>query len=162
MKKRILALILVVSIAVFSMTSCDMLNGIIYGDVAEQGDVTVVIENADGSYDVYKIYLEEVENKDEGAKGVVEQLAKRENNPLYLEMTESTYGAYVSAIGSIKEDVAAKTYVIVYTSVAADSYEGSPTVDYEGVTMYQSGLGLSGMSIEAGTVIMFRLEVSPW
>ena len=56
MKKRILALILVVSIAVFSMTSCDMLNGIIYGDVAEQGDVTVVIENADGSYDVYKIY----------------------------------------------------------------------------------------------------------
>ena len=51
---------------------------------------------------------------------------------------------------------------MVYTSVAADSYEGAVTVDYEGVTMHQSGLGLSGMRIEAGTVIMFRLEVSPW
>jgi hypothetical protein len=136
-----------------------MLNGIIYGDVAEQGDVTVVIENADGSYDVYKIYLEEVENKDEGAKGVVEQLAKRENNPLYLEMTESTYGAYVSAIGSIKEDVAAKKYVIVYTSVAADSYEGAPTVQYEGMTLYQSGVGVKDMTVEDKTVILFRLEV---
>ena len=80
MKKRILALILVVAIAVISMTSCDMLNGIIYGDVAEQGDVTVVIENADGSYDVYKIYLEEVENKvyafSDAGSGQVYWLAK--------------------------------------------------------------------------------------
>ena len=77
-------------------------------------------------------------------------------------MIDSTYGAYVSAIGSIKEDGASKTYVIVYTSVAADSYDGAPTVDYDGVTMYQAGVGLSGMTVEAGTIILFRLEVSPW
>ena len=158
MKTRILSLLLVVVISLLAMTSC----GLIYGEVADQGDVTVVVENADGTYDVYKTYLEEVENKKEGGKGVVEHLNKREKNPLSVEMVDSTYGAYVSAIGSIKEDGAAKTYVMVYTSVAADSYEGAPTVEYEGLTLYQAGVGLSGMTVEAGTVILFRLEVSPW
>ena len=158
MKNKILSLVLVLVMAITAMTSCDFL----WGDVAESGDITVVIENADGTYDVYKTYLEQVENKSEGAKGIVEHLNKRENNPLALEMVDSTYGAYVSAIGSIREDSAAKKYVIVYTSIATDSYEGAPTVEYEGVTMYQAGVGLSAMSVEAGTVIMFRLEVSPW
>lgn len=156
MKTRILSLALV--LVVMAMTSCSLL----WGEVAEGGDVTVVIENADGTYEVYKTYLEEVENKQEGAKGVIEHLSERENNPLYLEMVDSTYGAYVSAIGSIKENGESFTYVVVYTSVATDSYDGAPTLDYEGITMHQAGLGLSGMSVEAGTVILFRLEASPW
>ena len=109
MKTRILSLILVLVVAFTAMTSCDFL----WGDVAESGDVTVVVENADGTYDVYKTYLEQVENKAEGAKGVIEHLSKRENNPLALEMVDSTYGAYVTAIGSIKEDATAKAYVMV-------------------------------------------------
>ena len=158
MKTRILSLALALVLVVMAMTSC----GLLWGEVAEGGDVTVVIENADGTYEVYKTYLEDVENKQEGAKGVIEHLSKRDNNPLYLEMVDSTYGAYVSAIGSIKEDGDRSLYVMVYTSVAADSYEGAPTLDYEGITMHQAGLGLSGMSVEAGTVILFRLEASPW
>ena len=158
MKTRILSLALVLVMIIMAMTSCDFL----WGDVADSGFVTVVVENADGTYDVYKTYLEEVANKQEGAKGIIEHLNAKEENPLYLEMVDSTYGAYVSAIGSIKEDFTTSTYVMVYTSVATDSYEGAPTVDYEGVTMYQAGLGLSGMSVEEGTIILFRLEVSPW
>ena len=157
MKKRILALLVVLSV-LMSLCSCNLL----FGSVAEEGDVTVVVEAADGSFEVYKTYLETVENKSEGAKGVVENLRDREKDPLHLEMVDSTYGAYVSAIGSIKEDLVEKKYVIVYTSVASDSYEGAPTVDYEGTTLYQAGLGLSGMKVEAGTVILFRLEVSPY
>ena len=45
MKTRILAFIIVVSLALSSLCSCDLL----FGKVAEQGDVTVVVENADGS-----------------------------------------------------------------------------------------------------------------
>ena len=158
MKKRLLALILATLILTLSLVSCDFF----LGDVDEEGDITVVIENADGSYDVYKTYLEEVENKDEGAKGVVEHLQAREENSLHLEMVNSTYGAYVSGIGSIKESATDKMYVIVYTSVAADSYDGAPTIDYEGTTLYQSGLGISGMAVPAGGVILFRLEKSPY
>lgn len=157
MKRRILSLILV-ALLLFSLISCDL----IFGDVADSGDITVVVEATDGSFEVYKTYLENVENKAEGVKGVVENLRDREDNPLYLEMVDSTYGAYVSAIGSIKENSIEKKYVIVYTSVAEDSYEGAPTVDYEGTTLYQAGLGLSGMKADAGTVILFRLEESPY
>ena len=50
--KRILSLILVL-VMMFSLASCG-------GTLGEQGDVSVVIENRDGSYTVYKAYLEEV------------------------------------------------------------------------------------------------------
>ena len=157
MKKKILALLLALVIGLLALTSCDIL----WGDVADEGKVTVVVENVDGTYDVYKANLDAVENKSEGAKGVIEHLNKGES-ALYLEMVDSTYGAYVSAIGSIKESFADNKYVVVYTSVATDSYEGAPTVQYEGVTLYQAGVGLSGMTVEEGTVILFRLEASPY
>ncbi len=154
MKNRILVLILTVAVLMAAMTSCDLL----FGKVAERGDVTVVVENTDGSYLVYKTYLENVENKEEGAKGVIEHLHGREENPLSLEMVDGAYGAYVKAIGDIEENPAESAYIMVYTSVKADSYEEAFTVEYEGVTLYQAGLGLSGMTVESGTVILFRLE----
>ena len=116
----------------------------------------MVVESADGSFEVYKTYLESVENKNEGAKGVIENLRDREENPLNLVMEDSTYGAFVTEIGSIKQ--ADGAYVMVYTSVKSDSYEGAPSAEYDGMTLYQSGVGLSGMSVSAGTVILFRLE----
>lgn len=149
---------LALCLCLLALTSCEN----IFGEVADSGDVTVVVENADGSYDVYKTYLESVENKDEGAKGVVEHLNMRDNHKLALTMVDSSYGAYVSAVGSISENSADKMYVIVYTSVEADSYAGAPTVEYNGVTMYQAGVGLSFMTVEAGGVILFRLEKSPY
>ena len=158
MKNKLLALLLLVAVALATLSSC----GILFGDVADEGDFIVVVENADGTYDVYKTYLEAVENKNEGAKGVLEHLKERDDNPLTLEMVDSTYGAYVSAIGSIKESTADKMYVIVYTSVATDGYEGAPTVQYDGNTLYQAGVGLSGMTVEAGGIVLFRLEKSPY
>ncbi len=157
MKNRLLALILIVAAAVATLSSC----GIIFGDVAEQGEITVVVENTDGGYDLFETNLDAVKNKNEGAKGVLEHLNQR-NDRLYVEMIDGGYGAYVSAIGSIKESAADKMYVIVYTSVASDSYEGAPTVQYEGVTLYQAGVGLSGMTVEEGSIILFRLEKSPY
>lgn len=153
MKKIIsLALVLVMALA---LASCGAFS--IFGDVAEEGDVTVVVEAADGSFEVYKTSLESVENKDEGAKGVIENLRDRDENPLHLVMEDSTYGAFVTEIGSIKQ--ADGAYVMVYTSVKTDSYEGAPSVEHDGMTLYQSGVGLSGMKVSEGTVILFRLEV---
>lgn len=136
--------------------------GLMLGQVAESGSVTVVVDNGDGDYQVYLCSLDLIENKDEGAKGILEHLRDREKDPLTLAMTESTYGAYVSGIGAIKESPRDGEYVMVYSSVAADSYEGAPTVEYEGITLYQSGVGLSSMSVDEGTFILFRLEGSPF
>ena len=151
--KRLIAVFVLAVLMLGCLCSCNLINN----SVAEEGDVTIVIENVDGSYDVYDIVLESVENKNEGVKGILEHLNKGDDK-LYVEMVDSTYGAYVSAIGNIKEDAASGSYVMLYTSIASDSYEGAPTVDYDGTTLYQSGVGMSSMNVESGTVVLFRLE----
>ncbi len=151
--KKIISLALALIMAL-TLSSCGVFS--LFGDVAEKGEVMVVVENTDGSFEVYKTYLESVENKDEGARGVIENLRDRDENPLHLVMEDSTYGAFVTEIGSIKQ--ADGSYVMVYTSVESDSYAGAPTVEYDGKTLYQSGVGISAMKVGAGTVILFRLE----
>ena len=157
MKNRILSLILLVALALLSLSSCSIL----FGKVDRRGVFTVAIDNADGSFEEYSVNLESLENNKEGAKGVLELLDSTHGD-FYLEMTDSTYGAYVSAIGSIKESYADNMYVIVYTSVEADSYQGAPTFTFDGVTLYQTGVGLSGMTVKEGGIILFRLEKSPY
>ena len=151
---RKITLISAILLIIISLTSCSLF----FGEVADEGSVTIVVESEKGSYTVYEAELNKVENKSEGTKGLIEYLSNLDENPLYLEMQNGTYGAYVTAIGDIKENGAEGKYVMIYTSVASDSYEGASTVDYNGTTLYQSGLGLSGMSIADGTTILFRLE----
>lgn len=159
MKKRILALAIALCLALCMLTSCEYIMG---GGVADSGDVTVVIENSDGTYDVYKAYLEEVDNKSEGAWGILEHLSARENHPLALTVENGEWGKFIKGIGSIAEDSANGVYVMVYTSVMTDGYEGAPTIDYEGTPLTQSGFGVSEMTVSKGCVILFRLEEMSW
>ena len=148
-KTRILALI--VAVVMLMLSSCSL-----FGGVADEGGVTVVVENGD-SYEVYTISLEAVENKSEGAWGVLEAMASRENNPLHLVKEESGY--FITEIGGIKQDASVGAYVMIYTSVATDSYDGAATIDYNGQTLYASGFGANKMTVNADTVILFRVEV---
>ena len=86
-------------------------------------------------------------------------MAAKEENPLHLVKESGMYGAFITEIGSIKQDASAGAYVMVYTSVATDSYEGAPTLEYNGQTLYQSGVGVSDMTVNADTVILFCIEV---
>lgn len=157
--KRLISLILTLALGLCALASCSL-----FGSVAESGDVTVVIETEDGKYEVYKAYLEEIENKSEGVVGVLEHLKDREENPLPLNMADSSYGKYIYGIGSIEEDLSAKKYVMVYTSLESDfgTWDGVGTLEYEGITLKSAGVGISSMSVEKNTVVLFRLEASPW
>ena len=150
--KKILSLVLVIVIAV-GLVSC---NGIL----GEKGDVSLVVENRDGTYEVYKVYLEDVENKDEGVYGVIELLIKREKNPLSADIAESVYGAYINSIGFLTPDASKNEYISIYTSLEKDfsTWEPVGVIEYEGVTLKTAGVGLSSMSAEKGTVILFRIE----
>ena len=159
MKTKILALLLALCVIFTALTSCDYIFG---GGVADSGDVTVVVENADGSYDVYYTCLEEVENKSEGALGVLEKLAAREKDKLHLVVEDGDYGARVLEIGSLKDDAASGAYIMIYTSILTDGYEGAPTITYEETSLCQSGFGVSQMTVKEGVVILFRLEVYSW
>lgn len=145
----ILALILAFS--VLSLFSC--------GKVESEGRVTVVIEGADGEYEIYGIDLSEVENKD-GAVSILEALAAREDKPLALDMTDGSYGKMINSIGGLNPDATKNEYVAIYTSVEEDFdvSEYKKTLTYEGRTLATSGVGISGMSASDGTVILFRTE----
>lgn len=149
--KKILSIILAVVLTALTLISCAP-------TVAEEGDVTVVVECADGACEVYKTYLQSVENKDEGALGVLKHLRDREENPLALTYEVGAYGAFITAIGSIEQDASSGEYITVYTTTLADSYEDAPTVTFEGALLYSSGVGVSFMSVPVGSVILFRIE----
>ena len=151
--KKILSLIIIVVMAV-GLVSCS-------GILGERGDVTFVIENRDGSYEVYKAYLEDVTNKDEGVYGVLQLLTSREKNPLAADIVDSSYGAYINSIGSLTPDAAKNEYVSIYTSLEKDfsTWEPVGVKEYEGMTLKSSGVGLTSMSAEKGTVVLFCIEV---
>ena len=150
--KKILSLILAVAMMLL-LVACG-------GEVGEEGDVSLVVENRDGSYDVYKVYLEDVTNKEEGVYGVVEFIMQRKENPITADIVDSSYGAYVNSIGSLTPDASKNEYVCLYTSLEKDfgTWDGVKSVVYEGVTLKEAGVGLSSMSIEKGTVVLFRIE----
>ena len=111
MKSKILALIIALTLTILSLCSCDFL----FGTVAEDGDVTVVVEESSGTYSVFEVSLENVENKGEGGKGILEYLSQRKDG-LYVKMEDGGYGAFVTEIGTLKNNTDGK-YIIVYTSV---------------------------------------------
>ena len=152
MLKKI-SFLLALAVLAFALVSCT-------GSFEETGDISVVIENTDGEYTVYKVYLEDVKNKDEGVVGILENLKEREENSLAVDMSSSQYGAYINSIGGLIPDAAKNEFISVYTSLEADfgTWDGVGTVEYEGTTLKASGLGLSSMSVASGMIVLFRVE----
>lgn len=147
----------VLAVTVCSLCAC-------FGAVDEAGKVTVVVENRDGSYKEYKANLEDIENKDEGAVGVIEYLAARSDDPLEADLQDSSYGKFVNSIGGLTPDASAGEFVSIYTSVEADfgTFDGVGEINYNGTTLKSAGVGLTSMQVLEGTVILFRIEVSSW
>ena len=152
--KKITALLalLALTVSLFSLFSC--------GKVAEAGKVTVVIETAEGKYEAYEAELEGVENKEKGAVAILEALSSRKDRPLALEMTDGAYGKMILSIGGLVPDATKNEFIAIYTSREADFdvSEYAKSIEYNGRTLTTSGLGISSMSAEDGTVILFRIE----
>ena len=156
--KRILALILAMVLTVAALTSC------MGAETANTGTAKIVIENGEKDYTVYDVDLSKLEKRDEGALSLLEYVASQEGSTLYFNVTwGGGYGAYVTSIGSLNPDPSSQ-YIALYTSEEADfavPSEWSPTVAttaYGDMTLTFSGVGLSSMHVNDGTVILFRLE----
>ena len=151
--KKVSALLLAL-VMLFSIISCTIL--------PSEGDVTVLVELSQGNYEVYKLNLEDVENKSAGAVGIFDHLRERENSPLASELDDTGYGAFVKSVGSLVPK--ANEYIALYTSEEADFAVPSewmpivPEVNYEGTILKYSGVGLSSMTIKNGSIILCRLE----
>ncbi len=153
MKRKFLSALTVLVLILTALTSC-------FGGVASEGEALVVIENLNGSFTEYTLALENIKNKDEGVAGLLEALSEQSENPMSLDMQNSTYGKYVNAIGSLTPDGTAGEYISIYTSVESD-FDTSAYVkelSYKNKTLKTSGLGISSMKVPSGAVILFRIE----
>ena len=120
------------------------------------GEMTVVL-----GYDTpvsYTVDLTKVKN-DNGVLSVLQYLSERKG--LELSFSDSGYGAYLTKVGDLEENVLLGAYVYVYTSVQADKDVTiyATTIEYNGMTLTSSGLGVSEMTVEDGCTIYIGLII---
>ena len=151
--KKIIALLLCLATAAVCFTSCK-------SRMAEKGDVTVIIEDENGDYDVYMIYLENIVHKHEGLLAVIKNLHARPRDPLHVVYTDESFSPRITEIGSLKESEG--KYILFYTSVETDSYYGAKTVAYGETVLHLAGVGITMAEVKEGSVFLFRLEENPF
>lgn len=143
---RIVAVILALAILALGLCACR-------AESDDAGVVTVVVA-ADSNVDVFEVNISDVEIT-EGALSVLKYLKGK--GELDFEATESTYGAYLTKVGDVVANDEEFVYVAIYTSVDSDKDVSAyaTTVEYEGITLTSSGLGISSMSVKDGAVLYF-------
>ena len=155
MKKtfKLTFLTLALAIALIALFSCSS------GNVASTGTATVVVEK-DGEFNAYEVNLLTVSDHNGGALALLEELKK---DGFAYEATSGEYGAYLTSIDGMTPNPTCE-YISIYTSVESDfsvPTEYMPTVstvDYNGVPLTYSGVGISQMNIPNGAIILVRVE----
>lgn len=141
---RLLALAVAIAIALLSLTAC--------GGTQNDAEGTIRLVIFDESAVEYTIDLSELGEGD-GLIPALDYLA--ENEGVSYTATDGGFGAYLTALGTLCENAAEDKYLYVYTSVEAD-FDVSAyamTVEYDGLTLTSSGVGISEMSLTDGAVI---------
>lgn len=141
---RLLALAVAIAIALLSLTAC--------GGTQNDAEGTIRLVIFDESAVEYTIDLSELGEGD-GLIPALDYLA--ENEGVSYTATDGGYGAYLTSLGTLRESAAEGKYLYVYTSVESD-FDVSAyamTVEYDGLTLTSSGVGISEMSLTDGAVI---------
>ncbi len=159
MKKKILSLALLLALTFIMLASCASNE-----NVAAEGAAKIVVQEGENTYTVYEVDLAKLENRSEGVISLLEHIASQEGSTLYYNVQwGGGYGAYITSIGSINPNPAYE-YIAIYTNERADfavPNEYMPevlTLDYDSTTLTYTGVGLSSMHVNDGTVILFCLH----
>ena len=142
---RLLALVIALAITLISLTACGGTD-----NSGKTGSIRFVI--FDESAVEYTVDLSLLGEGD----GVIPALDYlKENRGVDYTVTDGGYGAYLTSLGTLRESAAEGKYLYVYTSVESD-FDVSAyamTVEYDGVTLTSSGVGISEMSLTDGAII---------
>ena len=93
----------------------------------------------------------------EGVFSVLKYL--KDNEGMTFEYADSTYGAYITAIGDYKAE--GNAYVAIYTTYDEDKNLPGPytsEITFDGRTFVTSGWGASSMHVVGGESVLFTLE----
>ena len=155
--RKLIALILAIA-TLLTLASC----GATSGPPVEGEKATVVIDLGDDNYQVFEVKIADLTDKSQGAYSLLVYL--KENRDMHLDIVESSYGAYVNSIGDLRPDASKNEYIAIYTSVEADfqvptaDFPDVPSLTYHEVLLKSSGVGISSMTVQDRTVILFRIE----
>ncbi len=110
------------------------------------GKMTVVIGGDDPTE--YIVDLEKVEG-DRGLVSVLDYLKKTKKIDYKLE------GTMLTKVGDLENNSAESKYIYVYTTVSADEDVSSfgSSIEYKGMTIKSSGVGVYDMHMEEGAII---------
>lgn len=146
LRKRLTAMLLVILCITLTLVGCAPAP-----ITPDAGTCTLVLSDGENATE-YSVDLAALTSGD-GAMPIITHL--EQTRGLTYSKTNGMYGAYLTAIGSLKENSAEGTYLGIWTSVEADFdvSEYATTVDYNGKTLVSSGVGISQMTIEDGAVI---------
>ena len=142
---RLLALVVALAITLISLTACGGTD-----NSGKTGSIRFVI--FDRSAVEYVVDLSSL-GEGKGLMPVLDYLA--ENEGVSYTATNGGYGAYLTSLGTLRESMAEGKYLYVYTSVESD-FDVSAyamTVEYDGLTLTSSGVGISEMTLTDGAVI---------
>ncbi len=119
--------------------------------VGSEGTASLIITTDTDELTTYTVMLEDLE--DNTVVSLLDYLVDTEE--LHLVYTDSTWGAYITEIGTLAEDYTTGTYIYLYTSVDSemDTSAYATSLEVAGVTVYSSGLGVTSMSLTDGCVI---------
>ena len=121
----------------------------------DNDQMAVIIKNADDDYTVYTVTLNEEITTGEDA---IEYLVG--NSELYVKWTDGDYGKYIEELGTLKPSE--NEFIVVMTSVEKDKGAWAGVASYEigDITIVESQVGVSDMTVEAGAIIYFEIAVS--
>lgn len=121
-----------------------------------QGTFKVVLVPKTGEAQEYTIDISLLEGQLNGEAAIM-QLAG--NHGVSVSWEESSYGKYFNSIGCV-QPTEANEYVRLFTAVekdkGVDAY--ATTIEYKGVSLTSSGVGITQMSVEKDCVILIRVD----
>lgn len=125
-------------------------------DTPSKGEVTIVIAPLEGEATEYTIDLSDIAEGG-GVVAILDYL--QANKGLKYTSEDRGYGAYLTKVGVLEEKPEAGEFIYLYTSVAKDFdvSEYASTVEYQGKTLTNSGVGVSSMSVEDGAIIYITI-----
>lgn len=144
----------IAAVIVALILCCAMLFACAGGSVS--GDsMTLVLTDGEDYTQVFQVDLNKMSyNENTGLMNILESMKLQ--GTLTYTATDSGYGAYLTQIGELTEDLAAHRSIYIYTSVEkdVDVSQYASTFTYEGKEYTNAGVGASQMTIEDDCVII--------
>ncbi|MGN0784007.1 MAG: hypothetical protein ACI4M0_06690 [Christensenellales bacterium] len=119
---------------------------------APKANMTVVVTT-----DPNTVYTVDLNKLKEGcnAMDVLEYL--KEKQGLTYVAQDSDYGPFLTEVLTLKQSEDFNPYISIYTSVQAEQMTDYDGVEYEGVMLYPSSVGIGSMTVEEGCIIYITL-----